>query len=74
MDHPASVERLAVLDISPTRVMYAETDKAFATAGGDGGTPGDPFFKAVIGILQRQLSLFQLTVELQLRIIQREEI
>jgi haloacetate dehalogenase len=32
MDHPASVERLAVLDISPTRVMYAETDKAFASA------------------------------------------
>jgi haloacetate dehalogenase len=32
MDHPDSVSRLAVLDISPTRLMYAQTDKAFATA------------------------------------------
>jgi haloacetate dehalogenase len=32
LDHPRSVERLAVLDISPTRIMYAKTDKAFATA------------------------------------------
>jgi haloacetate dehalogenase len=32
MDHPHKVRRLAVLDISPTRLMYARTDKAFATA------------------------------------------
>ncbi len=32
MDHPDSVSRLAVLDISPTRLMYAQTDQAFATA------------------------------------------
>ncbi len=32
LDHPAAVERVAVLDISPTRVMYARTDKAFATS------------------------------------------
>ena len=32
LDHPAAVERVAVLDISPTRIMYANTDKAFATA------------------------------------------
>jgi haloacetate dehalogenase len=31
-DHPAAVERLAVLDISPTATMYARTDRAFATA------------------------------------------
>ena len=31
-DHPGRVERLAVLDISPTAIMYAKTDKAFATA------------------------------------------
>jgi haloacetate dehalogenase len=32
LDHPAAVERVAVLDISPTRTMYGRTDKAFATA------------------------------------------
>ncbi len=32
LDHPAAVERVAMLDISPTRIMYARTDKAFATA------------------------------------------
>jgi haloacetate dehalogenase len=32
LDHPDAVERLAVLDISPTRTMYAQTDQAFATA------------------------------------------
>lgn len=32
LDHPHAVEKLAVLDISPTRIMYARTDKAFATA------------------------------------------
>jgi haloacetate dehalogenase len=32
LDHPEAVERVAVLDISPTRVMYAGTDMAFATA------------------------------------------
>ena len=32
LDHPHAVERVAVLDISPTRIMYARTDKAFATA------------------------------------------
>jgi haloacetate dehalogenase len=32
LDHPEAVERLAVLDISPTRIMYGRTDKAFATA------------------------------------------
>lgn len=31
LDHPGSVERLAVLDIAPTATMYARTDKAFAT-------------------------------------------
>jgi haloacetate dehalogenase len=31
-DHPHRVERLAVLDISPTAAMYANTDTAFATA------------------------------------------
>jgi haloacetate dehalogenase len=31
-DHPHHIERLAVLDISPTAIMYAKTDKAFATA------------------------------------------
>lgn len=31
-DHPEAVERLAVLDISPTRIMYAGTNQAFATA------------------------------------------
>jgi haloacetate dehalogenase len=32
LDHPTAVERVAVLDISPTRIMYGRTDKAFATA------------------------------------------
>ena len=32
VDHPERVERLVVLDISPTRIMYGRTDKAFATA------------------------------------------
>ena len=32
VDHPDAVERVAVLDISPTRLMYAKTDRAFATA------------------------------------------
>ncbi len=32
LDHPETVERVAVLDISPTRTMYGQTDKAFATA------------------------------------------
>jgi haloacetate dehalogenase len=31
VDHPRTVERLAVLDISPTRKMYAATGKEFAT-------------------------------------------
>jgi haloacetate dehalogenase len=32
VDHPEAVERVALLDISPTRTMYAGTSKAFATA------------------------------------------
>jgi len=32
VDHPEAVERVAVLDISPTRIMYGRTDQAFATA------------------------------------------
>ena len=32
VDHPEAVERVAVLDISPTRIMYGKTDKGFATA------------------------------------------
>jgi haloacetate dehalogenase len=32
IDHPGVVERVAVLDISPTRTMYGKTDQAFATA------------------------------------------
>jgi haloacetate dehalogenase len=32
LDHPQCVERMAVLDICPTRIMYGKTDKAFATA------------------------------------------
>jgi haloacetate dehalogenase len=32
VDHPESVERVAVLDISPTRTMYRATNLAFATA------------------------------------------
>ncbi len=31
LDYPATVERLAVLDIAPTATMYARTDKEFAT-------------------------------------------
>lgn len=31
-DHPDCIEKIAVLDISPTATMYAETNKAFATA------------------------------------------
>jgi haloacetate dehalogenase len=31
LDHPASVTRLALLDIAPTATMYDRTDKAFAT-------------------------------------------
>src|SRR6185312_7862150 len=32
LDHPDAVAQLAVIDISPTRTMYAHTDRAFATA------------------------------------------
>jgi len=32
VDHPDAVERVAILDISPTRAMYGATDQAFATA------------------------------------------
>jgi len=32
LDHPEAVERAAVLDISPTRAMFAGTNQAFATA------------------------------------------
>ncbi len=32
VDHLDAVERVAVLDISPTRTMFAETNQAFATA------------------------------------------
>jgi haloacetate dehalogenase len=32
LDHPDAVERMALLDISPTRLMFARTDQAFATA------------------------------------------
>jgi haloacetate dehalogenase len=31
LDHPAAVERLAVLDIAPTATMYERTDRVFAT-------------------------------------------
>jgi haloacetate dehalogenase len=31
LDHPQAVEKLMILDISPTRTMYEHTDKAFAT-------------------------------------------
>lgn len=31
LDHPGTVERLAVIDIAPTATMYARTDKEFAT-------------------------------------------
>jgi haloacetate dehalogenase len=30
-DHPDAVERLAVLDVSPTRTMFAQTNQEFAT-------------------------------------------
>jgi len=32
LDHPDRAERVAVLDISPTRTMFARTDHAFASA------------------------------------------
>ena len=32
LDYAEAVQKLAVLDISPTRIMYGGTDKAFATA------------------------------------------
>lgn len=32
LDHPDRVQAAAILDIAPTREMYAATDKAFATA------------------------------------------
>jgi haloacetate dehalogenase len=32
LDHPDAVLRVAMLDISPTRIMYGATDMAFATA------------------------------------------
>jgi len=32
LDHPDAVDRVAMLDISPTRIMLAQTDQAFATA------------------------------------------
>lgn len=32
LDHPGAVERVAVLDISPTRTMYRATTQSFATA------------------------------------------
>ena len=32
VDHPDAVEHVAVLDISPTRIMFGATDQAFATA------------------------------------------
>jgi haloacetate dehalogenase len=32
IDHVTKVQRLVVLDISPTRLMFARTDQAFATA------------------------------------------
>jgi haloacetate dehalogenase len=32
LDHPSAVERVAVLDIAPTRTMLRRTDLAFATA------------------------------------------
>jgi haloacetate dehalogenase len=31
LDHPAKLQRIAVLDIAPTATMYARTDMAFAT-------------------------------------------
>ncbi len=32
LDHPARVEKAAVLDICPTKTMYEQTDQAFATS------------------------------------------
>ena len=32
LDHPETVSQVALLDISPTRAMYARTNQAFATA------------------------------------------
>jgi haloacetate dehalogenase len=32
LDHPSAVSHVAMLDISPTRTMYARTNQAFATA------------------------------------------
>jgi haloacetate dehalogenase len=32
VDHPQAVSQVALLDISPTRTMFARTDQAFATA------------------------------------------
>jgi haloacetate dehalogenase len=32
LDHPDAVARVVILDISPTKTMYAHTDQAFATA------------------------------------------
>ena len=32
LDHPQAVDSVAMLDISPTRIMYGRTDMAFATA------------------------------------------
>src|SRR5438105_1131504 len=32
LDHPGAVERVAMLDICPTRTMFERTDQAFATA------------------------------------------
>lgn len=32
LDHPASVQKLAVLDIAPTKTMYEQTDMGFARA------------------------------------------
>ena len=32
LDHPSSVTRLAVLDVAPTKTMYARADRAFAEA------------------------------------------
>jgi haloacetate dehalogenase len=32
LDHPQAVKKLAVLDIVPTRIMYAASDQTFATA------------------------------------------
>lgn len=32
LDHPDAVKKLMIVDISPTRTMYEQTDQAFATA------------------------------------------